>query len=54
MNKKISFLKNPRFKTNKTPILMTEAMKNTAALEMESIKLSSFRVEPAILSFQDY
>lgn len=33
MNKKISFLKNPRFKKNMAPITMTEAMKNKAALE---------------------
>ena len=33
MNKKISFLKNPRFRENKAPIIMTEAMKNKAALE---------------------
>lgn len=33
MNKKISFLKNPRFKVNKAPIIMTDAMKNKAALE---------------------
>jgi hypothetical protein len=54
MNKKISFLKNPRFKVNKSPIIMTDAMKNKAALEVSSIKMSSFRVEPAILSFVDY
>jgi len=54
MNKKISFLKNPRFKVNKSPIIMTEAMKNKAALEASSIKISSFRVEPPILSFVDY
>ena len=51
MNKKISFLKNPRFKVNKSPIIMTQAMKNKAALEAQSIKISSFRVEPASLSF---
>lgn len=28
MNKKISFLKNPRHKTNRAPILMTEAIKS--------------------------
>ena len=33
MNKKISFLKNPRFKVNRSPILMTEAMKSQVALE---------------------
>jgi len=33
MNKKISFLKNPRFRVNKSPIIMTDAMKNKAALE---------------------
>ena len=33
MNKKISFLKNPRFKKNKAPIIMTDAMKNQAALD---------------------
>jgi len=33
MNKKISFLKNPRFKKNKAPIIMTHAMQNKAALE---------------------
>ena len=54
MNKKISFLKNPRFKVNKAPIIMTEAMKNKAALEAQSIKLSSFRVSPPILNFRDY
>ena len=54
MNKKISFLKNPRFKVNKAPIIMTDAMKNKAALEAQSIKLSSFRVSPPILSFHDY
>ena len=51
MNKKISFLKNPRFKKNKAPIIMTDAMKNQAALEAESIKISSFRVEPPQLNF---
>jgi hypothetical protein len=54
MNKKISFLKNPRFKVNKAPIIMTDAMKNKAALEATSIKLSSFRVAPPILNFHDY
>ena len=54
MNKKISFLKNPRFKKNKAPIIMTDAMKNKAALEAQSIKISSFRVEPPQLNFQDY
>lgn len=33
---------------------MTDAMKNKAALEAQSIKLSSFRVEPATISFADY
>ena len=54
MNKKISFLKNPRFKVNKSPIIMTEAMKNKAALEAQSIKMSSFRVSPPTLNYQDY
>lgn len=54
MNKKISFLKNPRFRVNKSPIIMTEAMKNKAALEAQSIKVSSFRVEPPLLNFHDY
>ena len=54
MNKKISFLKNPRFKVNKAPIIMTEAAKNKLAFELTSIKTSSFRVEPAALTFVDY
>ena len=54
MNKKISFLKNPRFKKNVAPIIMTEAMKNKAALEATSMKISSFRVEPPILNYVDY
>jgi len=33
---------------------MTDAVKNKAALEMQSIKISAFRVEPAMLSFADY
>ena len=33
---------------------MTEAMKNQAALDVESIKMSSFRVNPPALSFIDY
>ena len=33
---------------------MTDAMKNQAALDVESVKLSSFRVEPPALSFIDY
>lgn len=54
MNKKISFLKNPRFKVNKAPIIMTEAAKNKLAFELTSIKVSSFRVEPPVLNFVDY
>jgi hypothetical protein len=54
MNKKISFLKNPRYRVNKSPIIMTDAMKNQAALDQESIKISSFRVEPPALSYIDY
>jgi len=54
MNKKISFLKNPRFRVNKSPIIMTDAMKNKAALEAASVKMSCFRVEPPILNFHDY
>jgi len=54
MNKKISFLKNPRYRVNKAPIIMTDAMKSKAALEAESIKQSSFRVEPPLLNFVDY
>jgi len=34
MAKRIAFLKNPRFRKNKAPIIMTEAMKNKAALEV--------------------
>lgn len=54
MNKKISFLKNPRFRVNKSPIVMTDAIKNKAALEAQSIKISAFRIEPPIISFTDY
>ena len=54
MNKKISFLKNPRFKKNQAPIIMTEAMKSKAALEATSMKVSSFRVEPPVLNYADY
>lgn len=54
MNKKISFLKNPRFKVNKAPIIMTEAARNKLAFELSSIKNSSFRVEPPSLTFIDY
>ena len=51
MNKKISFLKNPRFKKNQAPIIMTDAMKNNAILDAQSMKISSFRVEPPQLNF---
>lgn len=51
MNKKISFLKNPRYKKNQAPIIMTDAMKNNAVLEATSMKISSFRVEPPQLNF---
>ena len=54
MNKKISFLKNPRYKKNMAPITMTEAMKNKAGLEPQSMKITSFRVEPPVLNFIDY
>ena len=54
MNNKISFLKNPRFKVNKAPIIMTDAFKNQNTHEIETMKKTSFRVEPTILSFQDY
>lgn len=33
MAKRIAFLKNPRFRQNKAPIQMTDAMKNKAALD---------------------
>jgi hypothetical protein len=51
MNNKISFLKNPRFKVNKAPIIMTDAFKNQNTHEIETMKKTSFRVEPTILSF---
>jgi hypothetical protein len=54
MNKKISFLKNPRFRVNKSPIIMTDAAKNKVALEATSVKISSFRIEPPMLNFIDY
>lgn len=54
MNKKISFLKNPRHKVNRAPILMTEASKNKAAADASAQKTTSFRAEPASLQFVDY
>lgn len=33
---------------------MTDAMRNKAALDPNSIKISTFRVEPASLNFVDY
>lgn len=54
MNKKISFLKNPRFKKNIAPIIMTDAMKNKAAMDASAMKTTSFRVEPPSLSYVDY
>jgi hypothetical protein len=54
MNKKISFLKNPRFKKNQAPILMTDAMRNKSALDPISMKISTFRVEPPSINFVDY
>ena len=33
MNKKISFMKNPRHKKNRAPIIMTDANKSKAAME---------------------
>ena len=53
MNKKISFLKNPRFKVNKSPIIITDAFKEQID-DMQNLKLSSFRVEPNCLNFVDY
>lgn len=53
MNKKISYLKNPRHKVSKAPILMTTAVNDTGDLEALQ-KQSSFRVEPTCVSFVDY
>ena len=49
MNKKISFLKNPRHKKNRAPIIMTDAHKSKAAIEASAQKTTSFRAEPSIL-----
>jgi len=49
MNKKISFLKNPRFKVNKPPILMTQAVSGQI-----TDKGNPFRVEPRVVQFVDY
>ena len=54
MNKKISFLKNPRHKKNRAPITMTDAHKSKAAAEASAMKTTSFRAEPASLQFHDY
>ena len=54
MNKKISFLKNPRYRVNKAPILMPDALKSKAAAEAAAQKSTSFRVEPPSLQFVDY
>jgi hypothetical protein len=65
MNKKISYLKNPRFKISKAPIIMTKVSDdqiinntfkaNKDALEAKaSMKATSFRVEPPNVSFANY
>jgi hypothetical protein len=38
MNKKISFLKNPRHKMNRAPITMTDAIKNKNAEDLSAQK----------------
>jgi hypothetical protein len=45
MNKKISYLKNPRHKVSKAPILMTSTLKDTKEAA-EASGNTSFRVEP--------
>jgi 16S rRNA G527 N7-methylase RsmG len=53
MNKKISFLKNPRHKKNRAPIIMTDACK-AKVLDESAMKATSFRAEPNVLNFIDY
>lgn len=53
MNKKIAYLKNPRFKINKAPILMTTAAKNSSEAK-QGMLTSSFRVEPTSVNFANY
>lgn len=67
MNKKISYLKNPRHKVSKAPILMTSVSTTPSVLLKPFQTLSkdvgdaatvqkktSFRVEPTSVNFSDY
>lgn len=49
MNKKISYLKNPRFRVNKPPIITTEAGDGELA-----DKTNPFRIDPLKILFVDY
>jgi len=46
MNKKISYLKNPRHKVSKAPILMTSTLSKDVGDADAIMKKTSFRVEP--------
>jgi len=53
MNKKIAYMKNPRYKVSKAPITMTTA--NRDALEAKQAQNNtSFRVEPTTVNFSQY
>lgn len=54
MNKKISYLKNPRHKVSKAPILMTSTLSKDVGDAATIQKKTSFRVEPTTVSFSDY
>jgi hypothetical protein len=54
MNKKISYLKNPRHKVSKAPILMTSTLSKDVGDAATVQKKTSFRVEPTSVNFSDY
>ena len=52
MSKRISFLRNPRFKSNKCPVTLNKAAGTILSLDQE--KAQCFTVEPKVVSFADY
>ena len=54
MNKRIKFLRNPRFKTNNAPLGFADINNKPEALDASLIKICPFRTEPSQIIFRDY
>lgn len=54
MNKRINYLKNPKFRENKRPVMFSDLIYKQELINEVNNKASSFRAIPSTVIFRDY